>query len=199
MVSNQLNETSGKNLRILVTYYSLSNNTRLLANTLSDYLQDQHTVIVSEIVSQNPSSLDEYDLVIVGSPCHDSDLAAPVKSFLRQIPSNPYFKLAGFYCHATYRRNDSQPRAQQMFDHWAARGLNSFKEISVEKNIDLLGVFNCMGSPSPEILEFIHREIVTDEEEWLVYRDEAMLHPTDTDLDELVEFTERIIKESSTK
>jgi hypothetical protein len=56
-----------------------------------------------------------------------------------------------------------------------------------------------MGAPTPEILEFIHREIVTDEEEWLVYRDEVMLHPTDTDLDELVEFTERIIKESSTK
>jgi len=200
MVTRQIEDTTEKsNLRILVTYYSLSNNTRLLANTLRDYLSDQHTVTVSEIILQNPSSLDEYDLVIVGSPYHDSDLAVPVKDFLRKIPSNPSFKLAGFCCHATYRRNDSYPRAQQMFDQWAARGLNSFKEISVEKNIDLLGVFNCMGAPSPEILEFIHREIAPEEEEWLVYRDEVMLHPTDTDLDELVEFTERIIKESSTK
>ena len=182
-----------------MTYYSESDNTRLLANTLRDYLSEKHTVTVSEITSQNPTTLEEYDLVIVGSPCHHSDLAAPVKNFLRQIPSNPSFKLAGFYCHATYRRNDPYQRAQQMFDRWAARGLNSLRELSVEKNIDLLGVFNCMGAPSPEILEFIHREIVQEEEEWSVYRGEVMLHPTETDLDELVEFTERIIKESSTK
>lgn len=197
MYKKQTEETRSKFQKILVTYYSLSNNTRLLANTLSDYLSDQHTVTVSEIVSQNPSSLDEYDLVIVGSPCHDSDLAVPVKCFLQQIPSNQSIKLAGFYCHATYRRNDSHPRAQQMFDRWAAKGLYSFRKFSVEKNIDLLGVFNCMGAPSPEIMEFIHREIIPYEEEWSVYRDEVMLHPTITDLDELVEFMERIIKEAT--
>jgi len=200
MSNRQTEETDNqKNLRILVTYYSQSNNTLLLANTLRDYLSDQHTVTAAEITSQNPSTLEEYDLIIVGSPCHNSDLAAPVRNFLRQVPSNPSFKLAGFCCHATYRRNDSHPRAQQLFDQWAARGLNSFRELSVEKNIDLLGVFNCMGAPSPEIMEFIHREIVPDEEEWSIYRDEVMLHPTDTDLDELVEFAEWIIKESSIK
>jgi flavodoxin len=182
--------------RILVTYYSLSNNTQLLANTLRDYLSTEYDVAVSEIRHQSPSELDDYDLVLIGSPCHDSDLALPVKNFLKELPLNPSFKLAGFYCHATYKRNDSHPRAESMFDEWAAKGLNSFKEISIEKNIDLLGIFNCMGVPSQPIMEFIHREIIPDEKEWSQYRQESLLHPSQDDLDELVEFAERIMKET---
>ena len=100
--------------RILVTYYSQSNNTRLLANTLRDHLSSKYDVTVSEIGNQNPSELNEYDLVMIGSPCHDSDLAMPVKNFLKELPSNPSFKLAGFYCHATYKRKDSYPRSEKM-------------------------------------------------------------------------------------
>ena len=47
-------------------------------------------------------------------------------------------------------------------------------------------------------MEFIHREIIPDEKEWNVYKQEALHHPSQDDLDELVEFAERIIKETST-
>jgi hypothetical protein len=52
-----------------------------------------------------------------------------------------------------------------------------------------------MGAPSPEIQQFIHKEIIQDESEWTVYIQEALLHPSQGDIDELVEFVDRVLKE----
>ncbi len=122
-----------------------------------------------------------YNLLLVGAPCHDSDLARPVKGFLDKLPDSPQFKLVGFFTHAT-TMPDSE-RNKQLFDQWAGRCQSSFEKVCDEKNIDLLGVFHCQGKASEPIEHFIHQEIIKDEEEWNQYLSDLRTHPTHNDVE----------------
>jgi flavodoxin len=180
-------------LKILITYHTLSGNTELLAKTIYEHVLNNHQVEIKGIDKVTSSSLNNYDLVFVGSPCHHSDLTRTVIEFLQGIPMNPDYKLAGFYCHSAYKRDDPHPDAEAMFDKWAAKGIETFKRISKEKNVNLLGVFNCMGSPSPDIQTFINTTIVTDENKWQIYKDQAVRHPTFEDLKAIQDFADKVI------
>jgi flavodoxin len=180
-------------LKILVTYFSLTNNTELIANTIFEQVSSNNEADIKKIRDVDPSQLNRYDLIFVGSACHDSDVARPVKYFLESLPENPSFKLAGFYCHSTMKRNYPFPRSEELFDRWAAKGIKTFKDISASKGIDLMGIFNCMGAPSPEIQVFIKKEIITDEEEWDTFFDEAMEHPNSKDLQDAKSFAEKVL------
>ena len=48
-----------------------------------------------------PESLTAYDLVFLGSACHDAGLAKPAKRTLAEITPQPSFKLAGLTTQAT--------------------------------------------------------------------------------------------------
>ncbi len=174
-------------------YHTLTHNTQLLANTIYERVLNNHQAEIKEINKVTPSSFNSFDLVFVGSPCHNSDLTLPVIKLLKGLSMNPDFKLAGFYCHSVYKRDDPHPEAEVMFDRWAAKGIKTFHEISKEKNVDLLGVFNCMGSPSPDIQTFIHTVITTDKNEWQIYKAEAVKHPSPTDLDAIRDFADQVI------
>jgi hypothetical protein len=64
------------------------------------------------------------------------------------------------------KKNDPFPRSEELFDKWAAKSIKTFKHIADSKGIDFIGIFNCVGAPSPEIQVFIKNEIITDENEW---------------------------------
>jgi len=183
-------------LKILVTYFSLTHNTELIANTIFEQASLNDNAEIKKIKDVAPSELNIYDIIFVGSACHDSDLARPVKNFLESIPDNPSFKLAGFYCHSTMKRNDPLPRSEELFDKWAAKGIKTFKHISDSKGIDLIGIFNCVGAPSPEIQVFIKNEIITDENEWDTYFDQVMEHPNSKDLDDARIFAEKVLNKA---
>jgi len=180
-------------MKILITYHTETRNTKLLADTLYQHLAKNHQVELKTTTQTPASTLNNYDLVFVGSPCHSSDLATPVIKLLKEMPINPSFKLAGFYCHSTYKRDDAYPDAEAMFDQWAADGIKTFHALSKEKNAELIGVFNCMGAPSPDILTFIHTAIVTNENDWEIYKKEVAKHPTPEDLEDLRRFADQMI------
>ena len=180
-------------MKILITYHTETKNTQLLANTLYQHITGNHLVELKTTTQTSPSTLNNYDLVFLGSPCHNSDLATPVKQLLKEMPANPNFKLAGFYCHSTYKRDAPYPEAESMFDQWAADGIKTYQTLSKEKNAKLLGVFNCMGAPSEDIQTFIHTAIVTDENDWEIYKNEVLKHPTSEDLEALRSFADQII------
>lgn len=179
-------------MRIQIVYHTLSLNTKLLAETLHEHLSENHEATINDI--SDPVDYDDVELVFVGSPCHDSDLAVAVKRYLEGIPENAGFKLAGFYCHSSFKRDAPHPTAEAMFDKWAAKGISSFYELAEEKGVELLGVFNCMGVPSPDILTFIKMEIITDEAEQKVYESVIEGHPDSADLEDLRQFADQIIE-----
>ena len=139
-----------------------------------------------------PDTLNAYDLVFLGSACHDADLARPVKQILERIPVSPAFKLAGFVTHASYTPEGGD-REKQVYDTWASRCALSFHQATQEKGIDFLGYFGCQGAPSPPIEQFIRNTIVTDEDQWQEYIQEVRKHPNENDLRKAREFAQEVL------
>ena len=180
-------------MRILIVYFTQTNNTEKVAKGIYEELLTQgHEVHLKKIEGINPDILDDYNLVFMGSACHDADLAQPTKQFLEGISQSPPYKLAGFVTHATYTHEGGN-RERELYEEWAGRCIKSFNQVSQEKNIEFLGYFSCQGAPTPEIAEFIHRVIVTDEDEWNKYKEELKKHPNEEDIQGAKEFAHNVL------
>ncbi len=113
----------------------------------------------------------------------------------RALPTNPRYRIAGFYTHATLSK-DAQwlPGAAEYFEKWAAKGFMTLERACQEKEIHYLGCFNCMGTPNPDIENFIKRNIIP-QKYWQVYVLEIHKHPTVNDLHKAKEFTRERLKD----
>jgi hypothetical protein len=140
-----------------------------------------HHVTLSEVGDTAVQTLNDHNLVFLGSTCHDADLAKPAKQLLEAIDSSPPFKLAGFVTHATYMPEQSE-RALKLYERWAGNCIHTFHRVSQEKQVTFLGYFHCQGAASPPIEAFIRNTIITDDDEWETYIEETRKHPTKDDL-----------------
>ena len=171
-------------MKVLVAYHSETGNTEKIARAIYEEVSTDHETHMEKIEDVTADELKNFDLVFLGSACHSSDLAAPVKRILNAIPSSPKFKLAGFFTHAT---------SQEGFKRWASKCILSFQEASKEKQIDFKGYFNCQGAPSTPIQDFIKRDVITSPDEWKKYIKEVMRHPTTGDLRKAKEFARNVL------
>lgn len=183
----------GANMRILVAYFSQTGNTEKVARAIfEEVLSGGHDARLKRINEITAEDLNAYDLVFLGSACHDADLARPAKRVLEAIDRSPAFKLAGFVTHATYMPEGGEEQ-RKLHEEWASRCVVSFNQASEEKRIDFLGYFGCQGAPSPPIEEFIRRTVVTDEDEWKEYIREVRKHPNEEDLQNAREFAQQVL------
>lgn len=183
-------------VKILVTYFSETGNTRKVAEAIAGAAETSaHEVVVSSLQDANPASLQGFALVFVGSTCHSSDIAAPVKEWLDRVPSEATPSLAGFVTHSA-TMPDGAAWKKQMYERWAGKCLGSFEHACANKGFEFLGFFHCQGAPSPEIETFIRNHIVTDEAQWNTYIDEVRQHPTPTDLQAAKAFAEQILADA---
>jgi flavodoxin len=180
-------------MKSLVTYFTQTNNTKMIAEAIFEAISGTGEATIDTVRRVDLDSLDEYDLLFVGAPCHDSDLAPPVKGLLERLPNSPKLKLVGFFTHATYLP-DGSTRKQELYDQWAGRCIPSFENTCNEKDIELLGLFHCMGKASPPIEYFIRQEIFTDEDEWNEYLPVLRKHPTNQDIDNAKKFAQEMIE-----
>ena len=186
-------------MKILVAYYSETGNTAKIAQAIAEGLMAKgHKADLMAITDAAapgeiaPDTLGAYDLVFLGSACHDADLAMPVKGFLERIPVSPAFKLAGFVTHASYTPEGGK-RQERAHRIWVSRCAQSLRQASQEKGIDFLGYYGCQGAPSSPIEQFIHNNIVTDEDEWQEYIQEARQHPNEDDLGKARAFAQAVL------
>lgn len=179
-------------MKILIAYYSETGNTKQVAQAMYAALADDHDVALMPVADVVVDRLGGFELVFLGAAVHDSDLARPLKRLLEALPMNPGFKLAGFSTHAVYLP-DGSAHKDQLYTRWAGKCLPSLEAACQEKGIQFLGYFSCQGVASKPIEGFIHREIITSEEEWNVYLPELRKHPTPEDLQNAKDFTRRII------
>ncbi|MGD2207773.1 MAG: flavodoxin family protein [Anaerolineae bacterium] len=181
-------------MKVLIAYYSETGNTAQVARAIGEEIQSQgYGVHLRDLGEIAPDTLTAYDLIFLGSACHDADLAKPVKQILDQMPVSPSFKLAGFATHASHTPEGGE-RQRELHERWAAGCQRSFRQASQEKGIDFLGYFGCQGAPSPPIERFIHSMIVTDEDEWEEYVQEARKHPDEDDLRKAKEFAQKVVR-----
>ncbi|MDH4212458.1 MAG: flavodoxin family protein [Candidatus Thorarchaeota archaeon] len=179
-------------MKSLVAYFTQTNNTKMIAEAMFDVLSDNGEAAIETVRRVDLDTLDEYDFLFVGAPCHDSDLAPPVKGFLERLPKSPKFKLVGFFTHSTYLP-DGTNRRKELYDQWAGRCIPTFENACKARDIELLGLFHCMGKASPPIEHFIHQEIIADEDEWNDYLPELRKHPTLQDIENAKNFAKEMI------
>ena len=180
-------------MRILITYYSQTGNTAKVARAICEAVSSRgHEVTLREIGEVTAGSLSDYDLVYLGSTCHDTDLARPVKRLLEDVGESSPFKLAGFCTHATQMPEDGE-RERELYERWAGNCIRTFHRVSEGKQIAFLGYFHCQGAPSPPIEAFIHNTIVTDDGEWEAYIAGVRAHPDKEDLQKAQEFARQVL------
>ena len=179
-------------MKSLVVYFTQTNNTKMIAEAMFEVLSDNGEAAIETVRRVDLDILDEYDILFVGTPCHDSDLAPPVKGFLERLPKSPKFKLVGFFTHSTYLP-DSTDRRKELYDQWAGRCIPTFENACEKRDIELLGLFHCMGKASPPIEYFIRQEIIADEDEWNEYLPELRKHPTPQDIQNAKNFAKEMI------
>jgi flavodoxin I len=180
-------------MKILITHFSQTGNTAKVARAVYEAVSSRgHEVDLREINEVTVESLNEYDLIYLGSACHDTDLAKPVKRLLERIGGSPPFKLAGFVTHATQMPEESEG-ARELYERWAGNCIQTFHRVSEEKQIAFLGYCHCQGAPSPPIETFIHNTILTDDGQWETYIGEVREHPNKEDLQEAKEFARQVL------
>ena len=180
-------------MNILIAYFSQTGNTSRVAQAVyEEAISQGHEVHLKKIGEITSNSLNEYDLVFIGTTCHDADLAKPAKRILEGIASSPPFKLAGFVTHATQMPEDGE-RERELHETWAGNCIRTFEQTSEEKQIELLGYFHCQGAPSPPIETFIRNTIITNEDEWETYIEQVRKHPNKEDLQKAREFAGQVL------
>lgn len=186
-------------MKTLIACYSETGNTAQIAGAIREELlaarleADLKKIGAADRPEQvGPDMLAGYDMVFLGSACHDADLARPVKELLAAIRPSPAFKLAGFVTHASYTP-EGGAKQQQVHETWASGCALSFRQASKEKGFEFLGYFGCQGAPSPPIEQFIHSAIVTDEDEWQEYVREVRKHPDEQDLRRARQFAREVL------
>jgi flavodoxin len=119
-------------VNLLIVYFSQTGNTAKVARAIYEDVSSQnHEVHLKKIAEITSNALNAYDLVFLGSACHDTDLAKPVKRVLEGIASSPPFKLAGFATHAAYTPEGGE-REREVYEEWASRCDLSFRQTSRE-------------------------------------------------------------------
>jgi flavodoxin len=180
-------------MKVLITYFSQTGNTAQIARSIQQEVSSRgHEVDLREIGQVTVDVLSEYDLVFLGSACHDTDLARPAVRLLKRVGDSPAFKLAGFCTHATYMPEGSE-RARELYEKWAGNCIRTFRRVSEDKQIAFLGYFHCLGAPSRPIAAFIHHAIVRDEREWATYIADVRDRPSEADLGQAREFAGQVL------
>lgn len=183
-------------MKVLVAYYSETGNTEKIAKTIYEEVSKEHEAHLKKIEDISADTLNDYELVFLGSACHSSDLAAPVKEILKALPKSPKYKLAGFFTHSTWAP-DQNEHGQALFDEWASKCIDSFESVSKEKRINFRGYYHCQGAPSLPIQAFIRSAIIKPDDEWEMYVREARKHPSQEDLEKASDFARKIMSMSN--
>ncbi|MGD9675873.1 MAG: flavodoxin family protein [Candidatus Bipolaricaulia bacterium] len=168
-------------MRVLVAYYSQTGNTKRIAQAIHGELESLgHETVLRELRGVKPKDLADYDLILLGSPCHSADLAKPVKKLLEGMEPPSGARLAGFVTHSTYTPDGSEGR-RKLHEQWAGKCAGSFEEAASAKGLKWSGYFSCQGAPSKLIELFIRRAAIKDPDEWPGYIAETRKHPNADD------------------
>jgi len=146
---------------ILVAYYSLTGNTRMVAEAVYEALPQSKTIQpISEV-----KSVAGYDLLFIGFPVQSHSVPYKVERFLEGIPGGT--KIALFSTHGSVT---GSRLSREAIEHAAV----------VASHARLISTFSCRGKVSPEALEAMSRS--PEHEAWVDMAASANPHPTEDDL-----------------
>lgn len=147
--------------KVLVTYHSLTGNTKKVAEAIFDALPQPKTIKpMSEV-----QNLDEYDLVFIGFPVQSHSVPYKMEKFLRGIPKGK--KIALFSTHGSL---SGSRLSREAIEH----------AVAVSSQAKLIATFSCRGKVSPQALEVLGQS--PEHEAWVDMAASANTHPNEHDL-----------------
>ena len=146
---------------LLVSYYSLTGNTKKVAEAIFEALPQPKAIKpISEV-----QSLDEFDLVFVGFPVQSHSVPYKAEKFLQSIPKGK--KIALFSTHGSVT---GSRLSREAIEH----------AVVVSSQAKLISTFSCRGKVSPQALEVLSRS--PEHEAWVDMAASASTHPNEHDL-----------------
>jgi flavodoxin len=118
-------------MKILIVYYSGTGNTEKVANAIKEGVT-KHDVELLSVKDVDPTSLNSYDLVFLGSGLYGFNVSRKLTSLIKKAPQLPK-SFAYFYTH----ENPSPNAYPDCF--------KSIDKILEKTNSQCLGTFDCCG------------------------------------------------------
>lgn len=158
--------------KTLVTYYTRTGNTKLVAEAIFDELGgDKKILPLAEAGDLAP-----YGLLIVGFPVHSHSVPYQAEVFLKRIPAGK--KAAVFSTHGSVT---GSRLSREALEHAAV----------LISRTDLIGTFSCRGKVSMQALEILMKS--PEHEAWADMAASASTHPDAHDLAEARAFAKRVM------
>jgi len=158
--------------RILVAYYSLTGNTKKVAEAIYESLPQPRVLKpLGEL-----ASLDDFDLIFVGFPVHSHSVPVKVEKFLKAIPAGK--KAALFSTHGALT---GSRLSREAIEH----------AVVTASQARIISTFSCRGKVSPQALEVLSRS--PEHEAWADMAASASTHPNEYDLEDARTFAKWVL------
>jgi len=168
-------------MKILVTYYSKTGNTKAVAQAIYDALdlkalalEDKEITPVGEV-----DDTKEYSLIFCGFPVYAHSVPVPVQNFIKTL--KPGTKLALFSTHGS--KTDGQMPKEAI--HHA---------VGLAKDANILGSFTCRGKVASEIIDDLMSK--PEHKAWALEAQSAQGHPDQADLEDAHVFARGTLKKA---
>ncbi|MGB9892823.1 MAG: flavodoxin [Candidatus Saccharicenans sp.] len=159
-------------MRILVTYYSLTGNTRMVAEAIYEALSEPKEIkSLAEV-----QTVEDYDLIFIGFPVQTHSVPYRVEEFLRNLPAGK--KVALFMTHGSISGTRISRQAME-------------QALILAGNSRILGTFSCRGKVSSQAMEVLGKS--PEHELWAEMAVTARNHPDQHDLEDAKTFARWIV------
>ena len=158
--------------KILVTYLSLTGNTRKIAEAIHETIFEPKTLLpIAEV-----QDVREYDLIFIGFPVHSHSVPMKVEKFLRALP--PGKKIALFSTHGSHT---GSRLSREAIEH----------AVVLASQAKVISSFSCRGRVSPQALEVLSRS--PEHEAWTDMAASASTHPNEHDIADAKAFARWVV------
>jgi flavodoxin len=158
--------------RILVSYFSLTGNTKKIGHEIFQSLPEPKTLLPIHEVS----GLGGFDLIFVGFPVHSHGVPIQVEKFLKTIPRGK--KVALFSTHGSLT---GSRLSREAIEHAAV----------IASQAKIVATFSCRGKVSPQALETLRRS--PEHEAWVDMAASAGTHPNEHDFADARSFAKWVL------
>lgn len=170
-------------MKVLVTYFSQSENTEKIAKAIFEEASEQNEAALKKLEEITPEEAADYDFIFIGSPLHSANLAAPVKEWLGVLKASSGQKIAGFITHMSpaYPAQDMQAFTEPI-------------EVACKANdIEYKGCFDCQGYLADAMHGSVQQMLKMDDEQWTGMVKAMTGRPNDEDVANAKEYARAVM------
>ena len=155
-------------MKVLVSYYSDTGNTKKVADAIYDAIQGSEKEIC---LAEEASNLSDYDLIFCGFPVHSMGLPGKMEDFVKRIPEGK--NVAFFATHGSLRGGELAITA-------------FYAALSLSKNLKVMGTFGSRGVVKQGIIDALLKK--AEHRGWALEAQSAVGHPDAADLEDAKAF-----------